>query len=279
MYYLLGWLVGDTGKNFSRSHPWARIQLDLSRKYPQNLQLGTFVMNSVSLIGISCGRIADSPPRNRDSHGLYRWMSYFSEVFVWFHTACLGLAKNQLTSYDPVNMDWLLTASHVSILWFLRGVADSDGTVSIRNRTVEITSEPNANLFKNLFELLGVHSRIHRSKGVGYVTMSALEAARVCIFNPEIETHRGVLLNTLAGAQTFQARWPAWLEERVADLIHEGLDPRTIRNKLLFEDGTYVKLKTLKSKIAKFTNGAGGGLSARQGKYRSLDLSLTRRTL
>lgn len=63
-------------------------------------------------------------------------MSYFSEVFVWFHTACLGLDEDQLISYDPVKMDWLLTASYDSMTWFLRGVADSDGSVNIRSKTV-----------------------------------------------------------------------------------------------------------------------------------------------
>ena len=111
MYYLLGWLVGDAGKNFSTKHPWARVELDLSRKHPQNLPLGNFVMNCISSLGVTCGRIRDGPPRVRDNYGMYRWMTYFSEVFVWFYTACLGLDRDQLTSYDPVRMDWLLRRS------------------------------------------------------------------------------------------------------------------------------------------------------------------------
>jgi hypothetical protein len=142
MYYFLGWLVGDAGKNFSNKRPWARVELGLSRKHPQNLELGNFVMSCISLLGMTCGRIRDSSPRSRDPHGAYRWMSYFSEVFVWFHTACLGLDRDQLTSYDSVRMDWLLTASSDSIKWFLRGIADSDGTVNVRNKVVAITSEP-----------------------------------------------------------------------------------------------------------------------------------------
>lgn len=254
MYYLLGWLVGDAGKNFSNKHPWARVELGLSRKHPQNLELGNFVMNCISLMGINCGRIRDGSPRTRDPHGSYRWMSYFSEVFVWFHTACLGLDKKELTSYDSVKMDWLLTASHDSIHWFLRGIADSDGTVNLRNKVVEITSEPNGPFFVKLFAKVGVHATIHKSKGYDCVSITVSEAARIRIFNPEIETHRGMLLKKLANAQTFQARWPPWLGERVRRLFAEHREVSEVRNILLLEDNTYVKLKTLKVKLARMVN-------------------------
>jgi len=254
MYYLLGWLVGDAGKNFSTKHPWARVELDLSRKHPQNLPLGNFVMNCISSLGVTCGRIRDGPPRVRDNYGMYRWMSYFSEVFVWFYTACLGPDRDQLTSYDPVRMDWLLTASTDSIQWFLRGIADSDGTVNVRNKTVEITSEPNGPLFARLFSKVGVRARLYKSKGFDCVSISVSDAARIQIFNPEVENHRGVLLQKLASARTFQARWPPWLEKRVDQLFAEHTDVSVVRNTLLFEDDTYVTLRTLKSKLARIAN-------------------------
>jgi hypothetical protein len=254
MYYLLGWLVGDAGKNFSDKHPWARVELGLTRKHPQNLQLGNFVMYAISLMGIAGGRIKDGLPRASAPHGSYRWMSYFSEVFVWFHSACLGLESGQLTSYDPVRMDWLLTASSDSILWFLRGIADSDGTVNVRNRAVEIISEPNGPLFVRLFALVGVRAMIYKSKGYDCVSISASDAGRLRIFNPEVETHRGSLLNKLASARTFQARWPTWLENRVRHLLADHTDVVQVRNILLFEDNTYVKLKTLKLKNTRMMN-------------------------
>ena len=254
MYYLLGWLVSDAGKSFSDKHPCARLELDLSRKHPENLNLGNFVVSCVSLVGVPCGRIRDGPPRNRDPHGMYRWMSYFSEVFFWFHTACLGLEKKQLTSYDPVRMDWLLTASPDSILWFLRGIADSDGTVNVRNKTVEITSEPNGPPFVKLFAKVGVRATIRKSKGYNCVSISVSDAAKVRIFNPELETHRNRIINKLATAQTFQARWPRWLEERARQLLTKNPDVRAVRNTLQFEDNTYVKLMTLKVKISRMMN-------------------------
>lgn len=208
MYYLLGWLVGDAGKNFSTKHPWARVELGLTRKHPGNLELGNFVNNCISMLGVTCRRIKDGSSRASNPNGSYRWMSYFSEVFFWLHTACLGLTKDQLTSYDPVRMDWLLTASTASIEWFLRGIADSDGCVNVRNKSVEITSEPNGPLFMRLFARIGVHATIHKSKGYDCVSISATDAAIVNIFNAEVGTHRSVLLNKLAKARTFPARWP-----------------------------------------------------------------------
>ncbi|MDA4128733.1 MAG: hypothetical protein OK422_04710 [Thaumarchaeota archaeon] len=91
MYYLMGWLVGDAGRNFHPRQLWARFQLDLSRKYKENLALGNFVKGCVLMLGVPCRRIADGPIRKRDFHGLYRWLSYYSPVFAWFHSTCLGL--------------------------------------------------------------------------------------------------------------------------------------------------------------------------------------------
>ena len=251
MYYLLGMMAGDAGKNFSDKHPWARIELGLSRKHPENLGLGEFLMGCISMLGVPCGRIADGPPRKRDRYGHYRWMSYFSEVVAWLFTAGLGLKRDELTSYDPVKMDWLLTASRDAKIWFLRGLADSDGTVNVRNRTVDIVSEPNTPFISVLLNSLRIQTTTWFSKGVGVVSITAKEAMKLRIFNPETETHRGRLLRKLANARTYQSRWPEWLDSKVNRLLAEGEDPVRIRNVLLWEDNTYVKLKTIKSRTPK----------------------------
>jgi hypothetical protein len=136
----------------------------------------------------------------------------------------------------------------------LRGIADSDGTVNVRNKTVEITSEPNGPLFARLLAMVGVRATIHKSKGFDCVSIHLSDAARIQVFNPEVETHRGVLLQKVASAQTFQARWPHWLEERVRSLLAEHTDLSTVRNTLLFEDDTYVTLRTLRTKLAQMGN-------------------------
>jgi hypothetical protein len=248
MYYLLGWMVGDAGKGFNRARTKARLALDLSRRHPENLTLGNFVVGCISMLGPRCGRIADSGPRKRDRFGLYRWMTSFSEVFAWLHTACLGLQPEELTSYDSVKMTWLLTAPRESKIWFLRGVADSDGAVNVRNRSVDIVTEPNSHLIATLFKSVGVRPTTWTSKGVGVVSIGAVTAWSLRIFNPKVETHRGRMLRRLANAQTFPARWPGWLQSKVSKLASDGARVVQIRDILLWEDNTYVKLKTLKNK-------------------------------
>lgn len=248
MHYLLGWIVGDAGKNFHKNHAWARIQLDLSRKYPENLPLGGFVMSCIAMLGIPCGRIADRLPGKRDRHGLYRWMTYFSEVVLWLHITCLGLRLDERTSYDPVRMAWLLKATPEHRIWFIRGVADSDGGVNVSNKTVEIVSQPNTRLIKALLTSLDVNVATCAPKGVGIVIVRAKDAKRLGIFNPEIETHKTLLLSKLVEAKTFQRHWPRWLEMKVNESILEGANPSAIRNKLLLDDNTYVKLKTIRRK-------------------------------
>lgn len=277
MYYLLGWMVGDLGKNFSSKRPWARLQLDLCSKHPENLLLGSFVMNCMKMLGIPYTRLADRPPRQRHQHAEHRWQSYYSGVIAWLFTACLGLQRDELTSYDPIRMDWLLEASRARRLWFLRGLADSDGGVNISNKTVEITSEPNTEFIKALFDSLGTPVLSYASKGVETISMRATEAMKLRIFNPEIEGHKSRLLLKLAKARTFQRHWPEWLKEKVHRLIENGVDPSTIRNKLLFEDRTYVKLKTIKSKQRKVKNfEASGGNPVPFPAIRTLDPLLTR---
>ena len=203
MYYLLGWMVRDLGKNFSSKRPWARLRLDLCLKHPQNLLLGNFVMDCVKLLGVPCTRIADGARKTREPHGLHRWQSYFSSVILWLFTACLGLQQSELTSYDPVGMGWLLSASREHRIWFLRGLADSDGNVNIRNKTVEITTEPNTIFVAALCRSLEIHPLTRLSKGVGTVSMSVARAMRVQVFNPDVETHRGLLLRKLGRQEHF----------------------------------------------------------------------------
>ena len=208
-------------------------------------------MRSVEMLGVAYSRVADRPPWPREPHGLFRWQSQFSETISWIHISCLGLAPRQTTTKNPVRMEWLFSASTSRRTWFLRGIADSDGTVNVRNKTVVITSQPNTVLFHKLFKSIDVENSVHQSRGHGYVTIRAIDAVRLGIFNPLLNTHRNAILTKLERARTFQRRWPEWLEERVGALAQEGLSPADIRNKLLDEDKTYVKLRTIRSKIRK----------------------------
>lgn len=242
-------MVGDAGKNFSKLQPRARLQLDLTSRHPENLRLGNYVMDCVAMLGIQYSRYSDRPPRKRHPHAEHRWQTYESEVIAWLFTACLGLEPNELTSYDSIRMDWLLTASREARIWFLRGIADSDATVNLRNKTVDIITGPNSAIIIALLDSLEVQTQTWISKGASIVSIPAKEAMELWIFNPEIETHRGRLLRKLADAQVYPRRWPPWLYKKVDKLLAEGVTPGRIRDKLLWEDNTYVKLKSIWSRV------------------------------
>jgi hypothetical protein len=145
-------------------------------------------------------------------------------------------------------MRWILHAKRECLLWFLRGIADSDGTVNLRNRAVVIASSPNTDLFYAIFCTLEIKAGKWFSDGMGYVGIRATDAYLLRIFNPVIATHRGILLEKLATAKTYAAHWPEWLQVKVSKLIKEGRDCAWIRDPLLSKYGTYVKLKTLRAK-------------------------------
>jgi hypothetical protein len=248
-YYLLGWLAGDAVKQFAARSQKARIGLSLCKKHRENLALGEYVSKCITMLGVPVNRIADEPRSAREPHGEFRWLSSYSSIVSWLKTACLGLAREELTSYIPLRMDWLLTAPPEHRLWFLRGLADSDGTVNVRNKAVAIITSPNTDLVRKLLASLGCHHTFGMSKGVGVVAISANDAARIKIFNPNVMTHRRKQLDNVCNAATYQRHWPKWLESRVEGLMRKGLDVRSMRDVLLNKDRVYVKLKTLKRKM------------------------------
>ena len=252
MYYLLGWMVGDAVKGMgSRERHTVRIRYELSKKHPENLELGNYVKQIIQNLGVWCERRDDRPPRPKlKPSGSYYWDSHYSVVFGWMFTACLGLEWNQRTSYDPVAMEWVLTAPEEMRIWFLRGLADSDGDVDLRDRSVSITSEPNTILISNLFSSLGIHNLIEREsiRDVARVSLSVPDAFRICLFNPVVLTHRRKLLEKLAKARSFPRHWPPWLEEKVDSQIRSGRPAREIVERVLEDDNVFVKMRTVTRK-------------------------------
>lgn len=237
------------GRDSTRRNPGLESCLRYVVGHPENLELGYYVMSCIGELGVPWTRIADGRSCKGEPHGSHRWQSYFSEAVEWFHLACLGLGREELTSYTAVRMHWLLSASRAHRLWFLRGIADSDGTVNIKNRSVVLTTHPNGRFFLELFESLGLPARLNLSDGEQYVSIRAKLAMQIQIFNPEIETHRSTLLVALATARAYERRWPTWLETEASKLAKEGLSASEIRNRILFQFQTYVKLETIRSRM------------------------------
>ncbi len=265
MYYLLGWLVGDAGKGMgSRKRHTVRIRYELSKRHTENLELGNYVKQVIQNLGVWCERMEDRPSRKYKPLESYYWDSHYSPIFGWMFTACLGLEWDQLTSYDPVVMDWVLIAPEEMRIWFLRGLADSDGDVDFRDRSVSITSQPNTDLVSRLLTSLSIRNSISREnkRDVARVSFSVSDAVRIGIFNPVVMTHRRKLLEKLTNARTFQRKWPLWLEARVETLLSLNLGMREICETLLEEDNVYVKYNTLKRKRSQMLERAAIGTLA-----------------
>jgi hypothetical protein len=247
MYYLLGFLVGDAIKHLgSERRLTISLCLQLTRKYPDNLQLGEYVMDCIRMLGIKCSRGYDGPPRKKVPNGFYSWNSTYSAALGWLFVACVGLKWNEKTTRDPVRMHWIFTAPKRYRVWFLRGLADSDGGMQFHHRWAEICSSPNTKFVKALFESLGMRTLVRVHRGYGYISTPAADAARIQLFNPNIATHRRQLLEKLVKAKAYQ-RWPDWLETEVAHLVHQNLGSRDISQRLL-EEGVFVRPRTISRK-------------------------------
>ena len=248
--YLLGWFVGDLGKHYRNEFNMiVDIDIQLTRKHPENLVLGEYVARCIRRFGIRCKRTSNRPSSHGLPSGAYCWASQRDPIFSWFHTACLGLKWHERTSHDRVKMDWMLSAPREDRLWFLRGLADSDGDVHFRDKSVDITTSPNTSFVKALLDSLGLHSVIRFTKGYGVVTIRADQAMRIAIFNPEVDSYRRILLERLVRAHVYPRHWPGWLLEKVDQLIRLGLSKREICERILFEDNTYIKMQTLGRKL------------------------------
>lgn len=146
-------------------------------------------------------------------------------------------------------------------LWFLRGIADSDGDVDFRDRSVNITSQPNTEFFSKVLASVGVrNSTSHeRKRNVGRVTISVPDAMKIRVFNPGVLAHRRGALERLAKAKTYQRHWPEWLKEKVEGLIREGKGVRMICETVLEEDNTFIKMHTVKRKMMALKELGSGG--------------------
>ncbi len=254
MYYLLGWFLGDLGKQFgNRQLMTAGLNLTLTKRHPENQALGDFVFfECIQKLGVQARRQRDRKPDSSSPYGAYLWDCHRSPLFGWFHLVCLGLKWNERASKHSVKMDWILGAPRELKLWFVRGLSDSDGGVHITDKSVGITTSPNTDFVNALLKSVGCRTHVEISPRFSKVVTTVKQAADIKIFNPEVVTHRRKILEKLASAKTFQSHWPEWLQERVTQLFGLGLDARSIRGKVLEEDGVFIRLATLRRRESKY---------------------------
>jgi len=254
MYYLLGWFLGDLGKQFgSRQLMTVGLNLTLTRRHPENQALGDYVFfKCVQNLGIRARRQREREADRSSPYGAYRWDCRRSPLFGWFHLVCFGLGWNQRASCDPVESDWILAAPLKRRLWFVRGLADSDGDVHLDDKSVGITTTPNTRFVYALLRSVGCRPRIDLDGSSSKVVIAVRQAVAIEIFSEEQFSYRHKRLEILANARTFERHWPAWLQEKVTQYLSAGIEPRIIRDRILEEDGVFVRLATLQRKHSAF---------------------------
>jgi len=94
--------------------------------------------------------------------------------------------------------------------------------------------------------------------------MSTPDAARVGIFTTLVLTHRRKALDELVNSKKFQRRWPEALRRKVDGLIGKGANPLKVPRRILREDGIYIKIKTVRTRMRVLENR--GMLSPSMGK-------------
>ena len=195
--HLLGMMVGDSAKSGTQQPRFASMNLDLqlSQKRSSNERFGEFVCLEANSLGLAMNRIRDKQPSGTTKLAVnptpaYRWTSERSPLFAWMFSVCLGLKWTQLTSYDPVKMDWIFEAPFGFRKRFVQGIADSDGRVN--SYVVEIVSVPNADFFTRLLHTLDLpsaYTRIEYGQPLR-TSVRAKEAANLPIFNEFIKSYR-----------------------------------------------------------------------------------------
>jgi len=253
--YLLGVLVGDSRKfGIKRKRRTTRrIGLSLTKIHPSNRRFGKFVVLCSTSLGLRMKRIKDEKPGKRNKNPFFRWASQCSTLIQWVYNTCLGLNDDQVTTYDPIKADWILTAPREFKIWFLQGVADSDGFIDVGVSQVGIITGPNTDLIKNILRTLEVHTRkkfLHKGK-LGVVMIKARHAYKLPVFNIYVKSYRYKLLEKIARARRFNHHWPNWLIQKIYELSDNGLSEVEIIKKLLNEYSIFITRKNLHKRLVR----------------------------
>jgi hypothetical protein len=236
--FLLGVMMGDASKK--RQKKWHRhIELTMSKKYETNLRIGDFTAACANAMGLRMRRTKDRPPYSGKPNGFYEWNSQSSALVDWMFNVCLGLKDGELTTYNPVRMDWALGGPIGFRRGLIQGIAESDGSLNLPGQEVEFWIGPNWDFMSRLLETFGIKSFV--SHGALAVSKTqVVRAYEVPVFAPHLRTPRFTLLEKLAKADHIQhgRRVPLGVRTRISELATMGMSVPTISKHIVDEFGT-----------------------------------------
>jgi hypothetical protein len=241
--FLLGMIIGDAAKSKQgRGH--RHIGLVLSKKYETNLRLGEFTCKCAQHFGLRMARKKDQARRDGKPHGFYEWTSQSSPLIDWMYHVALGLAEGELTTYDPIHLDWAIDSPVEFRIGLIQGIAESDGSVSIASQTVEFWIIPNWDFLIRLLASLGLHGFRNR-EAVSLSKSQAIASFRVPVFSEFLQTARYQKLKTMATTRRLakKERLPVEVREAVMGLAAEGFSIPKIVEKVAVTNGLLISFE------------------------------------
>jgi hypothetical protein len=252
--YLLGFMIGDAAKRRATPGSEMFIELVLSKAHRENLHLGEFVGLCANACGIRFALIHDRVVNARLPHGRYHWKSQHSALVSWMFGTGLGLRDGQLTTYDPVSIEWACHMSRSFRISFLQGLADSDGYIHLQDQEVHLIVSPNLDSIRRILDSLGVAYKVGISKGMDLLKLRSEIVANLPIFSPIGKSYRYSFLLKLDAARRLRpGPWPKWLGLRVDELIRQGLSTGEILRKIITEEGIVIGATNVRAHMSRIS--------------------------
>jgi len=258
--FLLGMIIGDAAKSKQgRGH--RHIGLVLSKKYDTNLRLGDFTCECAQHFGLRMSRKKDQAQREGKPNEFYEWASQSSPFIDWIYHIALGLAEGELTTYDPIHLDWAIDSPVEFRTGLIQGIAESDGSVSIASQAVEFWIIPNWDFLIRLLATFGLHGFRNR-EAVSLSKNQAIESFKVPVFSEHLQTVRYQRLKRMATTRrlTKQERLPHEARETVKRLAVEGFSIPSIVEKFAISHGLLISFEAAQRWARNGTSGASASL-------------------
>lgn len=216
-WWLLGFLVGDAGKQYVHNEYRARHYRKTSMATvmthkDSNFRVLRYVQLALECVEISSHQIASEGK-------VVRWNSISSNVVTWAVQVCLGLKEGETTSTHKLDMPWMKNCPGQLIIAFLQGLADSDGSVDTYGRYAEIASMPNSAFYKDLLDILRTNAHKYPKTNPRTARILLQHAVRLPLFNPIVRSYRYELLMQHAIRRKIIPPPPSFFADFVLGLI------------------------------------------------------------
>ncbi|MFW9889982.1 MAG: LAGLIDADG family homing endonuclease, partial [Candidatus Thorarchaeota archaeon] len=253
--YLLGLIVSDGGFA-SDTDSSAKVSLFASKKYPWSSELGKAFCYAMGRIGFFAERKSDYERERSGKTDVFRvWESEASPFFMWLKNALLGLEVSDKKKETPIHADWVLDMPREWRVAFLQGLADGDGSASIRQFRVNIGTVTNHDFILRLLSTFGLHTSIEKTKVRVDRYDDILKAKGLPFFKHAISRKEG--LDELSKIITRLDRSHGKVDSKdlklVLELYHRGYSCGEIVEKLWLDYGIARSRKSIEGIVRRYT--------------------------